>query len=198
MLYKIAALGFVLIYFGLLIGCRSYLLYRRTGINPLRPAVQAGARGLNERILGLATLVLPVVALNYAFLEDNYRYLAPIPYLEGALYKNVGLALSAIGLLWTFVAQLQMKDSWRIGIEPTSKTPLITGGLYRYSRNPIYLGLIGAFLGFFLLAPNALSLCFLAIMYSSIALKVRFEEEFLRQTHGTQFLQYASQVRRWL
>ncbi|MCB0620900.1 MAG: hypothetical protein KDC32_06215, partial [Saprospiraceae bacterium] len=88
MLYKIAALGFVLIYFGLLIGYRSYLLYRRTGINPLRPAVQAGARGLNERILGLATLVLPVVALNYAFLEDNYRYLAPIPYLEGALYKN--------------------------------------------------------------------------------------------------------------
>lgn len=45
MLYKIAALGFVLIYFGLLIGYRSYLLYRRTGINPLRPAVQAGARG---------------------------------------------------------------------------------------------------------------------------------------------------------
>ncbi|MCB0631572.1 MAG: hypothetical protein KDD15_17625 [Lewinella sp.] len=35
-LLKIAALAFVLFYYGILMGYRSYLLYRRTGIHPIR------------------------------------------------------------------------------------------------------------------------------------------------------------------
>ncbi len=197
-IYQIAVLGFVLFYFAVLLGFRSYLLYKNTGVNPFKKMGRTGIIGYNERVISFCSFLIPVIAFNYAFLETNYQYLIPIDYLEVDGLKNVGLLLSAIGLILSFVAQLQMKDSWRIGIDKEEETSLVKHGLYKYSRNPIYLGLGIAFLGFFLLAPNALSFTFLVLMSTSIGIKIRLEEAYMQEKHPKQFEAYTKEVRRWL
>ena len=134
MTYKIAVLLFVFIYYGFILGLRSYLLYRNTGINALK-SMQKGVIGYNEKVLGICSMLVPIIAVNYVFFENNYQYLVPIEYLEIDLIQTAGVVLSVIGLVLTFVAQLQMKDAWRIGIDNRKETVLVTNGMYRFSRN---------------------------------------------------------------
>ena len=91
-------------------------------------------------------------------------------------------------LLWIFVAQSQMADSWRIGIDQENETPLITKGLFSLSRNPIFLGILVADLGLFLVIPNALTLLIVVWVFHAIQIQVRLEEEFLIQTHNETYL----------
>jgi len=52
-------------------------------------------------------------------------------------------------------------------------------GIFRRSRNPIFLGMIATLIGFFLTIPNALTLLLLALGFVLIQNQVRLEEEFL-------------------
>lgn len=112
--------------------------------------------------------------------------------------QTTGFVLSILGLLIGFVAQLQMKNSWRLGIEKNAEMDLVTTGLFKLSRNPIYLCLTISLLGFFLIAPNILSLICCGLMLFGINDKIKDEEEFLIDKFGNEFLQYQNKVRRWL
>jgi protein-S-isoprenylcysteine O-methyltransferase Ste14 len=196
---KIAALLFIGLYFVLIIGLQSYLLYRRTGINAIKGRSKDGAIGFNEKVLSFCTLLLPFIALNFVFFPDNYLfYLVPIPYLIAPWIAQAGIILGFVGLLMAFWAQLQMGEAWRLGLNRKEHTALITRGFYRFSRNPIYLFIVIAYMGFFLMLPNAVSLCFLALSYTAIEKKIRFEEEYLENKHGKAFEQYRNKVRRWI
>ncbi len=100
------------------------------------------------------------------------------------------LFLSAIGG--------ETEYSWRIGIDEEKKTALVQAGLFRRSRNPIFLGMIVTLIGVFLTIPNALTLLFLAVGFVLIQIQVRLEEEFLTRTQGEEYAAYRRQVRRWL
>ncbi|MPS73641.1 MAG: isoprenylcysteine carboxylmethyltransferase family protein [Chryseobacterium sp.] len=99
-------------------------------------------------------------------------------------------------LIWTIVAQNQMKNSWRIGIDNDMKTELVTSGLFSISRNPVFLGMIMSLLGLFFVTPNAFSLLFLILGYVLIQIQIRLEEEFLYRQHGEKYLDYLIKVRR--
>lgn len=43
-------------------------------------------------------------------------------------------------------------SSWRIGVDPDERTELVTDGIFRFSRNPIYVFMVVAWLGFGLLS----------------------------------------------
>ena len=51
-----------------------------------------------------------------------------------------GLVLLAGALIWSLIAQVQMGDSRRIGIDEKTSSPLDQYGLFGISRNPIFLG----------------------------------------------------------
>ena len=73
------------------------------------------------------------------------------------VFLIIALILIHLSLLWISVAQYQMSNSWRIGIDENNKTELITKGLFSYSRNPIFLGMIISVAGIFFILPNALT-----------------------------------------
>ncbi len=109
-----------------------------------------------------------------------------------------GWILLIIALFWVLIAQMQMADSWRIGIDTEHTTELVTTGLFSISRNPIFLGVLIADLGLFLILPNAFTLLVAVMSWASIETQVRLEEDFLKEVHGDTYEKYGRQVRRWI
>jgi protein-S-isoprenylcysteine O-methyltransferase Ste14 len=112
----------------------------------------------------------------------------PIEWLERSGLRWTGVMLLLLSLVWTVVAQAQMGESLRIGIDQTHRTNLVQSGVFKLSRNPIFLGMMVTLFGLFLVSPNALTLLTLAIGVVLIQIQVRLEEEFLARLHGDEFV----------
>lgn len=111
----------------------------------------------------------------------------------------VGLFLTAAGLVLAWVAQSAMGASWRIGVDPTETTALVTDGLFRFMRNPIFTAMAAAQAGTVLMAPSWLSLLALVALVVAIQLQVRrVEEPYLAVTHGSEYRDYSARVGRFL
>ena len=145
----------------------------------------------------ISVFEIGMIAL-YAFKTDWYNYLLPFWYLEHSILNMIGWGLLHISLLWIFIAQLQMANSWRIGIDYENNTELVKNGLFSISRNPIFFGILIADLGLFLVIPNALSLLIICLSWYAIQVQVRLEEAHLKQTQGTDYELYCKRVRRWI
>lgn len=195
---KIAALAYWLLYYGLLLVYRAYILYRNTGINAIRNRDREGLAGFAEAVLKVGFILIPVLVLNYVLLPGNYVYFGPIDYLTLDWLNLLGAVMGIGGIIFAFVGQLQMGNSWRLGIDRTTTTEIVDQGLYRFSRNPIYLGVLVATLGFFLLLPSAASFGLLVANYVGLEVKTRLEENFLENNRGAAYHSYRQRVRRWL
>jgi protein-S-isoprenylcysteine O-methyltransferase Ste14 len=121
-----------------------------------------------------------------------------MPSLERSLIRSIGVILLSASLVWTVLAQAQMGESWRIGIDTAHKTPLVHAGVFRISRNPIFLGMIVTLFGLFLVIPNALTSLVFVLGVVVINIQVRLEEEYLKTTHGDEYVSYTQRVRRWI
>jgi len=137
----------------------------------------------------LVTLVL-MWLMHYAFPIYQYMY-EPLAYL--------GIAGVFFGIFMAAISAHLFKKAGT-GIKPFDEaTTLVKNGFYRYSRNPMYLGMFvmlmgSAFLmgsiGAFLPVP-----VFVLIIRNNFVLA---EERFLEASFGERYLAYKSTVRRWL
>ncbi len=193
--HKIYLLGFVTLIFLLVFVVRSFLLWKRTGINPW---FLKDSKGFITIIFKTIAFIAFLSVTIYVFGGKWYEYLMPIWYLENQIIRNIGWVIIHLSLVWIFIAQLQMKDSWRIGIDEENKTELVTNGLFQYSRNPIFLGVILSNLGLFLIIPNLGTLLVLTLSYFSIQIQIRLEEEFLLKQFAQDYLNYCKKVKRWI
>lgn len=150
------------------------------------------------RVFKLLFAVVVAVVLAYALLPSAYQYLMPIPWLQRSWIRSTGVILLSASLVWTVLAQAQMGESWRIGIDSVHKTKLIQAGVFNISRNPIFFGMIGTQLGLFLVIPNAVTLLVFVLGLVLIHIQVRLEEEHLKTTHESEYLNYCRRVRRWI
>jgi len=150
------------------------------------------------RLFRLTLLASVVVVVFHSFWPAGYQYLTPIPWLLHTILVYLGLGLLIASLIWILVAQAHMGQSWRIGIDPGHKAELVQSGVFRLSRNPIFLGMRLTLLGVFLILPNAISLAVLAMGEALIQIQVRLEEEFLAETYGEAYQSYRQKTRRWL
>lgn len=189
---------FLLIYFFFVFFLRSYLLWKRTGVNPLTFNKTDDAHGFNGKVFTFLSFLEFVVVFIYAFKNEWYQYLLPFWYLENSYLKYIGWVLLVVSLVLVWVAQSQMATSWRIGIDEVNKTELVTNGLYALSRNPIFLGVMIANVGLMLIIPNAFTLLIVSLSTVSINTQIRLEEEFLKRSHREEYQSYLKRVRRWL
>lgn len=107
---------------------------------------------------------------------------------------GTGAIVGAAGV-WSFRSARTTVNPWR----PHASSTLVVNGIYRYTRNPMYLGLLLALLGWGLYLANvyAFVLGFAFVPYMN-RFQIRPEERALRQSFGLQFREYCGQVRRWL
>ncbi len=101
-----------------------------------------------------------------------------------------------VALLCVLIAQPQMGDSWRLGIDTEVKTALVQQGVYGISRNPIFLGMQIMLVGLLLVLPNAVTLTTAVLGIVLIQIQVRLEEAHLTQLHGEAYRAYQQRVRR--
>jgi protein-S-isoprenylcysteine O-methyltransferase Ste14 len=193
-------LTYGLAFIGGLVGCRALRFRRLYGRGPIHlpRAGDRSAHALLSRVLaGCFVVVLGLGALAAfwpAALEAvDLLYARRGP---GLLGPGVALALLAAWLVWR--GQEDMAGSWRIGIDPRERTELVTGGVYRFCRNPIYLGLLLALLAFCCLLPGYLSLGLLGLGAVLLQVQARLEEDHLLARHGAAYAAYCARVGRFL
>lgn len=195
---KLFPLIYFLVFFSLAMILPSYRIWRKTGVNPYKLGTSESAHDYIGRLFRLVMAMNALVTILFAFFPGLYEYLLPFPHLEDSIVKFFGIFLLVIALVWVLVAQLHMKKSWRIGIDEDIHTELVQTGLFKLSRNPIFLGMRIMLLGMFLYIPNMATLVILMAGELLVQIQVRLEEEFLTRTHGLSYLAYREQVRRWI
>ena len=189
------ALALLIAYLALAFGVRVAVALRTTGstgIASIRSAPPAEALGGGLFILGLAMgAATPPLALA--------DVLEPIASLDTTAAHILGFALAGIGIVGTFAAQMAMGASWRIGVDPSERTELVTTGVFSLCRNPIYTFMVLAWIGLALLVPTWLSLASIVVAIAAFEVQTRLvEEPHLIRTHGEPYLGWARRVGRFV
>lgn len=195
---KPVLLIYVILFYGIAFFWRSYRTWRETGINPYRLSKQEGIHGFLARLYRLVSVSIVITILIFVFADNLYAYLTPIQWLVNPYVTAVGLSLLLVSFVWILIAQSQMGRSWRIGIDEENETHLVTDGVFRISRNPIFLGIRLNFVGFFLVLPNAVTLAIWLLGDAAIQMQVFLEEEYLQNAHGSAYKQYQATTSRYI
>lgn len=119
---------------------------------------------------------------------------APPPWLLAAsgLCMAAGLALVLAGLV-TFFRKGARAEPWR------GTDVMVSGGIYRVTRNPMYLGFFLAYAGLALLLRSpAAGLMLIPLFLVMDRLVVAREEAYLARRFGAGYEAYRRKVRRWL
>ncbi len=177
-------------------GWPSYRTWKQTGLNPVVFGTSDSAHDYIGKMMKIVVLLLIASSLSYTF--GFAEWFSPFLYLDLEILDISGLFLIHFSLLWITIAQHQMGKNWRIGIDQKHKTDLETGGLFQFSRNPIFLGMILSVTGLFFIQPNAVTFFVWLTSIILIQIQIRLEEEYLTGIHGKTYLAYKARVRRFI
>ena len=190
------ALIFYLVFIALAFGLRTFVQWRRTGSTGFKGV--SGRPGSLEwigRVLFIVALVCGIAAP----LLDIAGVLKPIGWLDGGVLQGLGCLLFGIGLVGTVFSQFLMGDSWRIGVDFSERTTLVTGGPFSYVRNPIFTAMLTAAAGLTLVVPNVAAVAALIGLIVAVEIQVRaVEEPYLLEAHGAAYAEYAARVGRFV
>ena len=177
-------------------GWRSWQQHRRTG--------STGFRGISGRPLSVewfagVGFVVAMAAAVFAPILQLAGVLAPLTPLDRPWLNIAGIVLAVLGIAATLYAQVDMGDSWRIGVDDSETTTLVRGGVFGWVRNPIFAAMIVFAVGLALVTPNLLAVIGLALLILTIELQVRVvEEPYLLATHGDAYRDYLAAVGRFV
>jgi protein-S-isoprenylcysteine O-methyltransferase Ste14 len=141
-------------------------------------------------------VTLIVAALMWALSRSwpSCRYDLPGRELVTAALVLVAAAVGSAGLRAFHHARTTPNP-----LRPEKASALVTGGIYRYTRNPMYVALAIALLGWAIWLGHALAtLGVVAFIGWMDRLQIPAEERALRALFGDEFVHYCSEVRRWL
>ena len=197
MIWRFLPLTGVLLLFAVAGGWRPWLQRRRHGTSGI-VLFRSKTPGQNLRDGMLVVLFLLLAGQAVVAAGSPQRLALLGGSSVGGLRSFAGAGLMLAGIALVAAAQLHLGASWRIGIEDAARPELVTGGLYRFCRNPIFLALLVVIAGYTLMLPTVLSLVLLAGAYLGIRLQIAAEERYLERAYGASFRDYAGRVGRLL
>lgn len=180
----------------LLVVARALMQWRRTG--------STGIKGLRGRLGSLEwfaeiTATLGLILLPIAAIVALRQWSSAELFFQSKSIHVFGALLVVAGIVGALAAQLTMGDSWRVGVDTSERTALVTNGIYQWVRNPIFSFIGISIVGFVLLIPNLWSLLAMALVFVGVQLQVRFvEEPYLSALHGQEYQRYTAGVGRFI
>lgn len=146
----------------------------------------------------IMTLWVVLLIICHTFFANITRMASQFAPLDNRFFDILGLVVGLCGIALCRIAQITIGKSWRVGIDSSSKTDLITTGIYKYIRNPTYTGLFILCLGVWLIFPTALFFMWILAFYLMMEFQVRCEEEYLAGVHGEKFAEYCKRTKRYV
>lgn len=121
------------------------------------------------------------------------------PLLSGRAPWPGGLVATGAGIALGVASQRVMGAAWRIGVAPGERTALVTGGPFRWVRNPFFTGMALVAVGTTGASPTRIGIAATAILFATLVIQVRrVEEPHLRATLGDGYLAYARRTGRFI
>ena len=112
--------------------------------------------------------------------------------------KYIGIMFCYISLIIFLSALISFGKAWRIGIDENNSNELITSGIFKYSRNPIFLFMDMYFAGIMLIYPNIVFIIIAVCTIIGIHLQILREEKFLLNKFGEKYMEYKKKTRRYI
>ena len=186
--YLWLALLVLVIFYGIYFA--KMLAQRRQGIQTRQIGrVKEKSVHIVELLMSIATLAAPVIQILSIIFGWNHM---------PANARFTGFCIGMLGDIIFLASVLCMKDSWRAGIPDKDRTTLVTTGIYRYSRNPAFLGFDFMYVGLLLMYFNLSMLVVSAFAIIMLHLQILQEERYLTENYGESYKAYRKHVFRYL
>ena len=140
----------------------------------------------------------PIIALFVITLALILHYSSPIIKIIPKPYNLIGILIGFSGIYLVYIAKTTF-DKHKTSFTFKKPTRLLTTGIYKYTRNPMYLSITIFLLGFSILLGSLVS--FLAPILFFLIINIffiPFEERWLTELFGKDYLEYKKKVRRWI
>lgn len=135
----------------------------------------------------------------YILVIATMHYILPIFEFLFYPWNLIGLVPLLFGLIINLLADKQFRDSKTTVIPFEDSKKLVVTGLYKFSRNPMYFGMLIILFGESILFGSLSSIIIASTFIFLINIKfIRFEEKMLMTKFNTDYLMYRSSVRRWI
>jgi len=175
------------------------ILYKRNGIkaNVLAKKGKGAEISSAERFVKVTTFIWGGLWLLLSLLGSGVDQIIHLG-VKFNWIRHTGLIITAIGGVIFITAMLSMKTSWRVGIDKATQTKLVSSGIYRYSRNPAFVGFDNMFIGFALMYPSLLTAAVAILNIAAIHNLILQEEKYLETVFGKEYLKYKDRTPRYI
>lgn len=159
-----------------------------------------GDHKMNPRNDHAQVVVNPfVIYIGFVLCALVLRRLLPLPFIGQQSAFRIGAIVMIISFIFGLPAVMNMLAAKTTPNPHRPTTTLVFSGPYRFSRNPMYIGLTLLYTGLVTYLQLPWGLIFLPIVIWLITIWVIMpEEKYLEQKFGTEYLNYKSTVRRWI
>jgi len=145
----------------------------------------------NQTIKSLVTMFLFILP----FLTHYYF---PITIIIKKPYSYLGIVFILAGILLSIKTARMFREAGNHFDLKSESVKLMTSGIFRNSRNPMYLGVLFWFIGLAILFGSLISFLYPILFFIIANFMIIFEEEKLSQIYSDEYTDYQRRVRRWL
>lgn len=141
----------------------------------------------------------PIVAVIHIALAYLIGYFLRLPFILPEVVRLSGFGLTIIGFLLGVGAFVEFRKAQTTLDPHGSVKALVTNGIYRLTRNPIYLGFLLMVIGFPLNSGHLSGIVVAPLFMTTLSrLVIEKEEAYLEKKFKGEYKSYKSSVRRWL
>lgn len=160
----------------------------------------AGPKG--HKVRSLETRIPPpIVAALMSAAMWWLALLSPVLHVPASIRAAVALAIAAVGGMVAMGAGIRFRraNTTVNPLKPQAASSLVTAGIYRYTRNPMYLGLLFLLVAWAVLLSSPFALLGPVAFVTYISrFQIVPEERVLAALFGAEYAAYQAGVRRWL
>lgn len=189
MIWKLTGSIFLLVFYSIYVG--KMLSQKKKGIQ-----TDQIARGKKNKTVYRIELIMKIATYSVVIIEIFSIVFTTS--LLPSIWRSIGVIFGILGNMVFAFAVWTMKDSWRAGIAKEDKTEMVTIGIYRYSRNPAFLGFNLLYAGFVLMFFNWILFAFSIFATVMFHLQILQEEKHLVQVFGDDYINYKKHTNRYI
>lgn len=192
-IYEIVSVVSITAFYG--VYAVKQIAMRKKGIDTARLGKGDKPRkvAMQERLLAGVTLLAGIMQYAAVFSSNSM-----LPLNVAALpLQFAGTVVCAVGTIYFAAAVLSMHGNWRAGIDATQKTSLVETGIYRFSRNPAFVGFDLMYIGFAMVWPNWPLAIISVLAVVLLHLQIIREEAYLEGKFGEEYLNYKKRTLRY-